>query len=192
MNPPSNAFIRDMLHHLRPALPGLFFAVLTLLFGFGLGIAFGLDEDAIKSRLKSSAADARQTVYRGDDAAIKALLEKSWVYMQRAHLHAGGLGTTAVALTLLVVLLGAGPVLTRAISLGLGAGGLGYSVFWLWAGFRAPSLGATAAAKESLKWLAMPASGAVVTATAAVAFLIVSAMIPRRQPDLRNNAESDD
>ena len=32
---------------LRPALPGLLFAVGTLLFGFGLGIVFGLNEDII-------------------------------------------------------------------------------------------------------------------------------------------------
>ncbi|CAN5737086.1 hypothetical protein BH24GEM1_BH24GEM1_06900 [soil metagenome] len=30
---------------LRPALPGLLLAVATLLFGFGLGIVFGYNED---------------------------------------------------------------------------------------------------------------------------------------------------
>ncbi len=69
----------------------------------------------------------------------------------------------------------------RAIGLGLGAGGLGYSVFWLWAGFRAPALGSTGAAKESLKWLAIPSSGLFVAATVAVAGLLFLAIIaPRR------------
>jgi len=165
---------------LRPALIGLLLAVFTLLFGFGLGIVFGLNEGIIKTRLKTSAAEVRDTVYRGDDAAIKAVLDKSWVYFQRAHLHAGGLGATSVGLILVVVLLGTGPGLTRLISLGLGGGGLGYSVFWLWAGLRAPGLGSTGAAKESLKWLAMPSSGAVVVATLAVAVLVVVAILRRR------------
>ena len=82
---------------LRIASLGLALAVLTILFGQGMGIVFGLNEDAIKSRLKASAAEVRETVYKSDDAAIKTVLDKSWVYMQRAHLHAGGMGTTALA-----------------------------------------------------------------------------------------------
>ncbi len=179
MNPSTTNIASGNLCYLRPALPGLLFAVLTLLFGFGLGILFGLNEDAIKSQLNASAADVRETVYRGDDAAIKTVLDKSWVYMQRAHLHAGGLGASAIGLILVVVLLDTSPGLTRVISLGLGLGGLGYSVYWMGAGFRAPGLGGTTAAKESLKWIAMPSSGAVVIATAAVAILLVAAIVRR-------------
>lgn len=168
------------LVRLRPALPGLTVAVLTLLFGFSLGGLFGLNEEIIKSRLTASAAAVQVSVYQGDDATAKAVVSKSWSYMQRAHLHAGGLGTTAVALTILVVLLGASPGITRAISLGLGAGALGYSVFWMWAGFRAPALGSTGAAKESLQWLAGPSAGLVLAATAAVVLLCVLAL--RRPP----------
>lgn len=173
----------DPLRRLRPALPGLLLAVTTLLFGFGLGIVFGLNEDAIKSRLAASAVAVHESVYQGDSAAGKAVLDKSWVYMQRAHLHAGGLGTSAIGLILVVVLLGTRPAVTRAIGIGLGAGALGYSVFWLWAGFRAPGLGSTGAAKESLQWLALPSSGAVVIATAVVAVLCLIAVTRRRQPD---------
>lgn len=161
----------------RPVLPGLCFAVLTLLFGFGLGVVFGLNEEAIQSRLTASAEAVRTTVYKDDAGAMKAVHDKSWNYMQRAHLHAGGLGATAIALSLVVVLLGTGPGMARLVSLAAGVGSLGYSVFWLWAGFRAPSLGSTGAAKESLAWLAIPASGMVVAATAGVALLIVRAMM---------------
>lgn len=171
------------LGRLRPALPGLLLAVTTLLFGFGLGAVFGLNEDAIKSRLATSAAAAHPSVYQGDDAATAAVLDKSWTYAQRGDLHAGGLGTSAIGLILVVVLLGARPAVIRAISLGLGAGALGYSVFWLWAGFRAPGLGSTDAAKESLDWLAIPSSGAVLIATAAVAALCLMAIIGRRRSD---------
>jgi len=170
---------------LRTASLGLVLAVLTILFGQGMGIVFGLNEDSIKSRLKASAAAARDTVYKGDDAAIKAVLDKSWVYMQRAHLHAGGMGTTALALIVLLGLLGASPRWTTAVGVGLGAGGFGYSVFWMWAGFRAPGLGSTGLAKESLKWLAMPSSGAFVLATIGVLVLLFVPLV-RRQPGAVN------
>lgn len=164
---------------LRTASLGLVLAVLTILFGQGIGIVFGLNENAIKSRLKTSAASVRDTVYKGDDAAIKAVLDKSWGYMQRAHLHAGGMGTTALALIVLVGLIGPSRLVTIAVSVGLGAGGLGYSIFWRWAGFCAPVLGSTGLAKESLKWLAMPSSGAFVVATIAVLVLLFVSLVRR-------------
>jgi len=71
--------------------------------------------------------------------------------------------------------LGTSRRVTAAIGVALGAGGLGYSIFWMWAGFRAPALGSTGAAKESLKWLAMPSSGAFVLATIAVLVVLIAA-----------------
>lgn len=171
---------------LRAASLGLALAVLTLLLGQGLGVVFGLNEDAIKSRLKASAAEVRDTAYKGDDAAIKAVLEKSWVYMQRAHLHAGGMGTSALALIVLLCLLGASRCMTIALGVALGAGGFGYSLYWMWAGFRAPALGGTGAAKESLKWLAMPSSGAFVLATVAVLVLLIFTWVRRKSNDAIN------
>ena len=170
----------SLTSNLRTASLGLMLAVLTILFGQGMGIVFGLNEDAIKSRLTTSAAEVRDPVYKGDDAAIKAVLDKSWVYMQRAHLHAGGMGTTALALIMLVGLLDASRRWTMAVGLGLGAGGFGYSVFWMWAGFRAPALGSTGLAKESLKWLAMPSSGAFVLATIGVLVLLFVTLFRRQ------------
>jgi hypothetical protein len=76
--------------------------------------------------------------------------------------------------------LGVSPRVTATISTALGAGGFGYSVYWMWAGFRAPALGGTTAAKESLKWLAMPSSGAFVLATLAVLVLLVVAAVQKR------------
>ncbi len=165
---------------IRPGLPGMLLAVLTLLFGFGLGVVFGANEDAIKGRLKASALEVRTRVYHDDDAAIKAALDKSWVYVQRAHLHAGGLGAAAVGLILVAMLLGGPAALVRGVSLGLGAGGLGYSAFWLVAAFRLPVMGDSAAAKESLAWLALPSSGAFVGATIALSMMLIAAL--RRKP----------
>ncbi len=161
----------------RSATLGLILAVLTILYGQGMGVVFGLNEDAIKSQLKASAERVRDTAYKGDDAAIKPVLEKSWSYMKRAHLHAGGMGTTAVALIVVVNLLGTSRRLASAVGIGLGLGGLGYSIFWMWAGFRAPGLASTGAAKESLNWLAMPSSGAFVISTIAVLVILVLRMV---------------
>lgn len=171
----------SLTQSLSSATLPLVLAVLTILFGQGLGIVFGLNEDAIKSRLSASAAEVRGTVYNSDDTAIKAVLDKSWTYMHRSHLHAGGMGTTALGLVVLLCLLGISPRLLIGAGVGLGAGGLGYSIFWVWAGFRAPGLGSTSAAKESLKWLAMPSSGAFVLATIAVLLLLSFTFVQRRR-----------
>ncbi len=171
--------------NLRAASAGMLLAVLTILFGQGMGIVFGLNEDLIKSRLNADAAEVQGTVYQNDVSASKAVIDKSWNYMQRAHLHAGGMGTTAVALILVLCLVGAPGKVTSLISLALGAGGLGYSIFWMWAGFRAPGLGSTGAAKESLKWLAMPSSGGFVLATIAVLIAVLAWIITCRGQESR-------
>ena len=164
---------------LRAALPGLAIAVLTVLFGFVMGGLFGLNEDLIKDRLTASAAAVTATAYQGDATAAEPVIAKSWTYMQRAHLHGGAIGTAAIGMIVVLLLIGATPSAVRGLSLALGLGGLGYSVFWMWAGFIAPGLGSTGAAKESLRWLAMPSSGAVMLATAGVAFLCLRAALPR-------------
>lgn len=53
------------------------------------------------------------------------------------------------------------------------------------------SKGGTGAAKESLKWLAMPSSGAFVLATVAVLVVLITAIVSERRPgtvkDLKSN-----
>lgn len=161
---------------IQAALPGLVLAVCTVLFGFAMGGIFGLNEDLIKDRFAASAAAVTATVYRGDAAAAEPVIAKSWDYMQRAHLHGGAIGTAAIGMIVVLLLIGTAPRTIRILGLALGAGALGYSVFWMWAGFIAPGLGSTGAAKESLRWLAMPSAGAVMLATAAVAFLCIRAV----------------
>lgn len=165
---------------LQAALPGLALAVVTVLFGFTMGGIFGLNEASIKNRLAGSAAAVTATVYQGDATAAEPVVAKSWEYMQRAHLHGGAIGTAAIGMIVVMLLIGTTPRTTRVLSLALGAGGLGYSIFWMWAGFIAPGLGSTGAAKESLRWLAMPSSGAVMLATAAIAVLCIRATVRGR------------
>ena len=92
--------------------------------------------------------------------AMKKVVAKSWVYFKRAHLHANGLGTSSLLMVLLVAALTNTADVWRIFTAGaLGLGGLLYSSYWLLAGLRAPSMGSTGAAKESLDWIAIPGAG---------------------------------
>jgi hypothetical protein len=164
----------------RAALPGLVLAVAAVLFGFTMGGLFGLNEGLIKDHLAASAAAVTATVYHGDAAAAEPVIAKSWDYMQRAHLHGGAIGTAAIGMIVVLLLIGTAPRTLRILGVALGGGALGYSIFWMWAGFIAPGLGSTGAAKESLRWLAMPSAGALLLATLAVAFLCIRALAGAR------------
>ena len=132
--------------NLAPMKFGLLFALLTLLFGFGLGAAFGAAEDSIKGSLKEDAQAVLADKYGGDEAKAKKVTDKSWVYWKRAHLHANGLGTSSLALILLLSFLAVSDRTKSIVALLLGLGGLGYAMYWLFAGMRAPSMGSTGAA----------------------------------------------
>jgi hypothetical protein len=88
--------------------------------------------------------------------------------MKRAHLHANGLGTTSLVLILLLGTLPVSAMIRRFVGIALGAGALGYSSFWLFAARRAPVLGSTHDAKESLSWLAIPSAGLLLLGLVAV------------------------
>lgn len=175
MHAPANPSLISRLD-IRPVLLGLILGVTTLLYGFGLGVVFGLNEEAIKAKLNGDANAVLATVYEGDATRIRTVVNGSFTYMQRAHLHAGGLGAVAISLSVVLVLLGTSATVARVVSGALGVGALGYSTFWMWAGFRAPSLGSTGAAKESLGWFAIPSAGLAVAGTAAVLVLLLMAL----------------
>ena len=154
---------------------GTLLALLTLLLGFGLGILFGLVEDAIKDGFLETAKLTLAGSATDLDKEAGALTGRAWTYMKRAHLHGNGLGTAALAMILLMTFLPAGNTLKKVTSLLLGTGALGYSTFWLLAALRTPALGSTGAAKESLRWLAMPTSGFCIVGLLLVIWMVVSA-----------------
>ena len=147
---------------LRPLRFGILLALLSVAFGWGMGTAFGVAEDAMKGKLRADAAAVMDSVYDGDQARADAILSKSWIYMKRAHLHSGVLGGTSLAMILLLAMLRPPGRIARVSAVLLGAGALCYGgMFWLLAGWKAPGLGSTGAAKESLTWLAVPSVGAL-------------------------------
>ena len=160
---------------------GIFLALLTLLYGFGLGGAFGAFEDNIKGSLQASAEEVKTTVYQGDEPAMKKITDKSWTYMKRAHLHANGLGTAALAIIFILAGTPASSRVRGVVSSALGIGALGYASFWMFAARRAPAMGSTHDAKESLSWLAIPSAGLCVLGLIAVMVLFTRAYFKDRK-----------
>ncbi len=161
---------------LRPLGIGLILALLAIGFGWGLGGVFGAAEASVKAVLADSGTEALQSAYAGDSAKMDKVVSKSWSYMKRAHLHGGVLGASAVALILLLASLGPPKRITQVASGALGAGSLGYGLYWMFAGFKAPGMGSTGLAKESLDWLAIPSAGALLVGLGITAFLTIRAM----------------
>jgi hypothetical protein len=167
--------------NLRICRYGVVLSLLSILFGFALGGAFGAFESSFKSGLADSAREVRESVYRGDDAQIESVLAKSWSYYKRAHMHGAGIGNSALLLVLLLAALRRPSALVRrVVSLGLGVGAVGYPLFWLWAGRLAPSLGGTGAAKDALEWLAVPSAGLLLLGLLAVSALAVIELFSAR------------
>ena len=169
---------------LRLVRPGLLMGTLAILYGFALGAFFGVGEHWLRDGQKE-AAEAHISVYRSraveaadpEAAAREAMaktLDSSWRYWLRAHFHAGGIGAVAVVLSLLLAAL-PGPRWLRWLgSLLLGVGAAFYPLFWMLAGMRAPALGSTGAAMESLAWLAVPSAGAAVAGVVVTLYLVVA------------------
>ena len=139
---------------------GTLLALLTLVWGFCMGGAFGAFEHGIKDHLSASAEAAAPDVYAGDEGKKKKVTSKAWVYFKRSHLHGNGIGAAALAVCVLLGTLTRAPAALRGLAaLGMGLGGLGYSVYWMLAALKASGMGSTGAAKEALDWLAIPSAG---------------------------------
>lgn len=174
----------DFIRRLRVSRWGALLALLTILFGFGIGGAFGAFEDPMKNGLADRAAAVLGTVYKGDAAKAKSVVDKSWAYYKRAHLHGGAIGAVALGgILLLAALRRPNDHVRRGVSVALGGGGLGYSVFWMLAARAAPGLGGTDAAKESLEWLAVPSAGLIMIGlTALIVLTAIELFMPASWP----------
>lgn len=104
----------------------------------------------MKADLAARAQAVSATVYGGDAAKIRSVVDKSWSYYKRAHLHGGAIGAYQALgmIVLLAALRRPTEMLGRGTALALGLGALGYSLFWMLAARRAPGLGSTDAAER--------------------------------------------
>lgn len=147
-------------------------ALFCIFSGFVLGGIFGAVEDSLKEMLNQRGTIVLADIYKGDVEKKNAVVKKSWEYFQRAHLHAGAIGTAALASTLSLIVLCEFGLVSTIASLIFSLGAIIYSLFWLLAGLAAPALGSTSAAKDSLEVMAI-AGAAMCIMGAALTILVV-------------------
>lgn len=131
-----------MYKEIKSVKIGLFLVMLTLIFGIGLGISFGIAEDSVKSYISDGVASH---VDVHDDKSN----EKIWRYAQRAHFHATGISAFSIGLVLLIMCSSLKRKLKTASSILVGFGGL-YPLSWFTMFVLAPSIGRSAAHQHIL------------------------------------------
>ncbi len=112
---------------------GLAIVILSLFFGVGLGISFGVNEDAFKDYVKEGVA-AHPELH--DETSN----DKIWRYAQRTHFHAGGISAFCLGLIILVMFSDLPRKLQTISSLLIGLGSF-YPLAWFSMFFLAPSIG---------------------------------------------------
>ena len=116
---------------------GLLLVLLTLVFGIGLGVTFGVVEDSVKSYISEGVA-AHPALHDEQSSS------KIWRYAQRAHFHATGIAAFSIGLILLLVHSSLGARAKKTGSVLIGLGGL-YPLSWFTMFILAPSIGRSAA-----------------------------------------------
>jgi len=126
-----------MIEEIKAVKIGLFMVMLTLFFGIGMGVSFGVSEDSVKSYIADGVA-AHPEVH--DEKSTS----KIWRYAQRSHFHATGIAAFSIGLVVLVMLSSLKRKLKTASSIFIGLGGL-YPLSWFSMFLLAPSIGRSAA-----------------------------------------------
>ena len=112
---------------------GLALVLLGLLFGVGMGIVFGVNEDVFKDYIA-------QGITANPDVHDSKSADKIWRYAQRAHFHATGIAAFSLGLVILVMFSTLKPTYKKASAIFLGLSSFyplsWYTMFWL-----APSIG---------------------------------------------------
>lgn len=164
---------KEIVEKMKVVRIGVLLSLLTLLFGFVLGGLFGAIESKIKGHLKQEAQAVFDTVYKGDSVKMENIVDKSWIYLKRAHLHANGLGAISLAVILLLMFMQTTLILKKLTAIFLGLGSFGYALFWMFAALKAPGLGSTGAAKEALSFLAIPSAGMCIIGLISVLIIVL-------------------
>lgn len=116
---------------------GLSLSLLLLVFGVGMGVAFGIFEDTFKDYIAQGIA-ANPDLHDGKSQS------KIWRYAQRAHFHATGIGAFSTVLMLLVLFSSLSESMKKVTSTLIGLVAL-YPLAWFMMFLLSPSLGRSAA-----------------------------------------------
>jgi len=131
-----------MINNLVSIKVGLALVMLGLLFGVGLGIAFGVNEAFFETYVAQGIA-AHPEVHDANSP------EKIWRYAQRAHFHATGIAAFSIGLLLFVSASSLKQRFKTITAVFIGLGGL-YPLAWLTMFIVAPSIGRDAAHSHPL------------------------------------------
>ncbi|MEO5573905.1 MAG: hypothetical protein ABIR48_05420 [Gammaproteobacteria bacterium] len=126
-----------MINNLANVKIGLALVMLGLLFGIGLGVTFGVNEDLFQNYVTQGIA-AHPGLH---DAQSQ---EEIWRYAQRAHFHATGIVAFSIGLLLLVAASSLKRWLKPITAVLISLGGF-YPLAWLSIFLLAPSIGSKAA-----------------------------------------------
>ena len=122
-----------MEQELKTVKIGLALILAGLLFGVGMGIIFGVNEDVFKNYIS-------QGIAANPDVHDAKSPDKIWRYAQRAHFHATGIAAFALSLVILVIFSTLNPTYKKVSAILLGLSSFyalsWYTMFWL-----APSIG---------------------------------------------------
>lgn len=122
-----------MLDDLRKVRIGLALVLLSLAFGVGMGISFGVNEDVYKSYIAEEIAAHPE--FHDEKSE-----NKIWRYAQRAHFHATGIAAFSLGLIILVMFSDMKARLKMVSSVLIALGGF-YPLAWFTMFLVAPSIG---------------------------------------------------
>jgi len=121
---------------------GLAIVLIGLFFNIGMGISFGVNEDAYQDYVAEGVA-AHPELHNASSA------DKIWRYALRSHFHAGGIAAFSLGLILLVMFSNLQRRLQRVSSILIGLGSF-YPLAWLSMFLLSPSIGRGAAHEHVL------------------------------------------
>ena len=124
---------------------GLAVVLIGLFLNIGLGISFGVNEDAYKDYVAEGVA-AHSELH---DEASK---DKIWRYALRTHFHAGGIAAFCLGLIILIMCSNLSAKLKTASSILIGLGSF-YPLSWLSMFLLSPAIGRSAAHEHVLTQL---------------------------------------
>jgi len=122
---------------IKPVKLGLAMVMLSLFFGVGMGVSFGVSEDTYKSYVSDNVAKYPEV----HDAKSNS---KIWRYAQRAHFHSSGIAAFSLGLVIITMFSSMSVGLKSWTSILIGLGGL-YPLSWFSMFYFAPIIGRSAA-----------------------------------------------
>ena len=122
-----------MSDELRNVKLGLAMVLLSLAFGVGMGISFGVNESAYK-------ADIAVGIVTHPELHDQQSDDKIWRFAQRAHFHATGIGAFSLGLVMLIMFSGMSSFSMKLASFLVGMSGF-YPLSWYTMYTLAPTMG---------------------------------------------------